>query len=1846
MTALLTNLAATAWGYDRKASVDYSDRYWGGEPGVPRYNTPIFDIYDNDCANFVSQTVMAGNLRFSNASGQFGQNGTMIRANELGPELTANHGASTVIDYDNPDTIPANLPSGDPVFIMRLFNASRTYWFEAKTHAMLLTDQTPLAFTAHTNNRVRYPIENIDDAIFTDFAYALGFNWLRYFHIPTGPVVKYVALSQVQQGQTKLLREYFYDDDYDPEVKFGEYYSHTYNGLNKVTLGDGIAGQGELRVKVIFDAPMDQASLVAAFGKTAPFTDNQFATVGWSTTHQPSDTWEGRLDATASVSDGPQTITIDGKSQDGSPLDSDGNLAAYNPGADTSVIFQVRKSPPPKVSVRLGAAGGVDSFSGTLEQSLSTLSRDASIVVSDSERDLARIELQGLFLGIVETIPPGLDRNNLPPGTHNITINLSNFPVGNYAVHAFNSDNSSTSIRWSIAALPVLSTGLPTAVYSGDGTFHVDANIGANSIQRIVYDPVTLKPTQDYSIDIGTAGGPSLGVMLRDSDGNVAFQRFSANVADIAIDTFAVANVGFNGKTKYVIVHPTTPVAGLASWGFAEHAIYFYGTEPDPFVAIAATAAASINRNPLFVEVQVDSMPVQGPFPIAQSQRIGQVTVSGVGTSEIRAHNIDDVVSNGIYGLVESQPSGKGEFDGAIQFDVALNKLPIDTVLTGMCIEMDPDHAGQCKYARDLIPSSATFFAKVHGVLWSWSQMEFGGGGSPVFEGGNPTIPLAPGVSVSGINASRFGFVNFTIASRPAEQGYKTYPANIAYSFAGSEPAFYSGPLLITLPVDVPAEERSRAVIVRVNSGACGFAEIGPPTFTNGGVSFTAPQFGTYAVAVRKYARHLQSGPVRFYTDDQGVTLADPPASARLDQAVNALAAQGLGKIAETVNVSPTGATFDPPALLKFCFPQSAATDGLNLAGLRIYQYNEAGVSELLANQQVDLVGEYITADVSRLSSNFNIFSATTAVPASDLLPPHTELVFNETPVLGDGVLHVSAGAKFSFSATDDVFPGAPSSGVFVTRFALDAGTPAVYQDFTSSVTIEAGTHTVRFFSVDGAGNVESIQISTVVATVYPSRAWALGADPSGKLWGVFDTVGAFRLVKFDGAAMLSSAALPGATDQANWSVAFADGMVYAIGTSSKDAGGNGRLVVYRASMAGALISSATYTSGDGFADFALDAGGDLWITGASGDSNGLFGLSLWRYCPHSGAITKKANYNGGGGFDAGFGVALISSDIWISGYSRNAGTGLFDLALWKFNSSGTLVAGPYLQPGYLPNFINQTRARIAASSQTLRVAAIRQSEGRIELASLVYSLSGDVLSEHVWRDPASRPATLGDIYLSGASHVIAGGFKDGVSASLSVLRYDSNGAIMAAQTKAGLPPANDAVEVGGKTWLLFDDLKTPYELTESTGLAGTDVLLSSAIPPASSVAFSPSTGPIGIPFNITGSGFGTYGGSNTRIKFGVTVAPVSVWNDTQITGTIPGLSTGAYAVTIERQNASSVTVVSAGSFTVTDLSSAALSVSAGPIGVPFSFTGSGFGPYAGTLTRVLVDGTTAPLSLWNDTQISGTIPGVTPGAKTLIIQRATGDGGLISSADFAFEVTVPSVTTVSPSSGPIGAAFTLAGQSFGPYAGTLTQVLIGGATAPLSLWNDATITGTVPGGLMPGVQTVIVERRTSDGGLSRANTVYFEVTGLGLASLSPSTGPIGVPFAISGVGFGAYGGTNTRVKFGTTIAALSLWNDTTILGTVPPLSTGSWTVVVERQQGTSIVASNVSTFTVTALTPGTLTPSSGPIYVDRRGLRSVRRDEHPITYRRRYRRAVGVERHDDQRNDPGLTRRGPAVVA
>src|SRR5206468_1746091 len=100
------------------------------------------------------------------------------------------------------------------------------------------------------------------------------------------------------------------------------------------------------------------------------------------------------------------------------------------------------------------------------------------------------------------------------------------------------------------------------------------------------------------------------------------------------------------------------------------------------------------------------------------------------------------------------------------------------------------------------------------------------------------------------------------------------------------------------------------------------------------------------------------------------------------------------------------------------------------------------------------------------------------------------------------------------------------------------------------------------------------------------------------------------------------------------------------------------------------------------------------------------------------------------------------------------------------------------------------------------------------------------------------------------------------------------------------------------------------------------------------------------------------------------------------------------------------------------------------------------------------------------------------------------------------------------------------------------------------------TITGSVPGALMPGSYPVLVVRTTPDGGYMQSAPATFAVTAFGGATMAPSTGPIGIPFTISGNGFGTYNGSNTRIRIGTLLAPLSVWNNTTISGSVPGLST------------------------------------------------------------------------------------------
>ncbi|MDE2141735.1 MAG: hypothetical protein KGJ84_04920 [Elusimicrobia bacterium] len=127
-----------------------------------------------------------------------------------------------------------------------------------------------------------------------------------------------------------------------------------------------------------------------------------------------------------------------------------------------------------------------------------------------------------------------------------------------------------------------------------------------------------------------------------------------------------------------------------------------------------------------------------------------------------------------------------------------------------------------------------------------------------------------------------------------------------------------------------------------------------------------------------------------------------------------------------------------------------------------------------IAYQSVDNVGNVETLHVTSLM-----------VRPSDILPPRTTLIVGQ-PQYGTSPLLVTFATPFGLSAVDDavtVGDGA-GSGVAQRYYAIDGG---AFLAFASSFTISgAGSHLIRYYSVDLVGNTEAVHTSTVAVDDTP----------------------------------------------------------------------------------------------------------------------------------------------------------------------------------------------------------------------------------------------------------------------------------------------------------------------------------------------------------------------------------------------------------------------------------------------------------------------------------------------------------------------------------------------------------------------------------------------------------------------------------------------------------------------------------------------------------------------------------------------------------------------------------------
>jgi hypothetical protein len=293
----------------------------------------------------------------------------------------------------------------------------------------------------------------------------------------------------------------------------------------------------------------------------------------------------------------------------------------------------------------------------------------------------------------------------------------------------------------------------------------------------------------------------------------------------------------------------------------------------------------------------------------------------------------------------------------------------------------------------------------------------------------------------------------------------------------------------------------------------------------------------------------------------------------------------------------------------------------------------------------------------------------------------------------------------------------------------------------------------------------------------------------------------------------------------------------------------------------------------------------------------------------------------------------------------------------------------------------------------------------------------------------------------------------------------------------------------------------------------------------------------------VTGSGFGSSQGNGILQIGTLSATRISSWADTQIVATMPpGSMTGV--VEVDQNGLASNAIRFAG---VTP-SITGVSPASGAPGTRVTITGSNFGSAQGTSTVRFNRAAALPTS-WSGGSIVVPVPANATTGNVLVMANGTPSNGV------AFTVS-PSIASLSPAAGAVGAAVTVTGSGFGPVQGRSTSTFDGTPAVP-NIWSATSIAVPVPSGAATGAVVATVNGIASNGVTftvtppnltswaipsgteGRSATLPAETSERRKAqvtSLSPTPGTVGTPVTITDTNFGTSQGSRT-VKFNGTTA-------------------------------------------------------------------------------------------------------------
>lgn len=230
------------------------------------------------------------------------------------------------------------------------------------------------------------------------------------------------------------------------------------------------------------------------------------------------------------------------------------------------------------------------------------------------------------------------------------------------------------------------------------------------------------------------------------------------------------------------------------------------------------------------------------------------------------------------------------------------------------------------------------------------------------------------------------------------------------------------------------------------------------------------------------------------------------------------------------------------------------------------------------------------------------------------------------------------------------------------------------------------------------------------------------------------------------------------------------------------------------------------------------------------------------------------------------------------------------------------------------------------------------------------------------------------------------------------------------------------------------------------------------------------------------------------------------------------------------------------------------------------------------TGATVTIGGVAAVVNSPGTAQITATIPAAAAvGVGNLVVNTSAG------SAPYSFTVSpppVPTISSASPLSGPVGTVVTLTGTSL---AGA--TVTIGGAAASVTS-TTTQITATVPAAATVALGSIVV---TTGGGSTSTPFTVTPPAMPAITSVTPNSGSVGTVVTIAGTGLGG-----ASVTIGGIAATVTSNTSTQIITTVPATAVvGPGTFTVTTGGGNTSIP-----FTVTLVPPviTLVSPNSAPV--------------------------------------------------